>query len=38
MNKIFKTLKESDYNSEKNKSSITTNTKFVIGDYYEQLY
>jgi len=34
----FRVLKKSDYNSEKNKSSITTNTKFVIGDYYEQLY
>jgi len=34
----FRVLKKSDYNSEKNESSITTNTKFVIGDYYEQLY
>lgn len=33
----FRVLKKSDYNSEKNKSSITTNTKFVIGEYYEQV-
>jgi ectoine hydroxylase-related dioxygenase (phytanoyl-CoA dioxygenase family) len=34
----FRVLKKSDYSSEKNKSSITTNTKFVVGEYYERLY